>query len=174
MNSIVLQFKDKACRLKDSQRSLLHDLPYLGWVFSPKGVCNHFLNKDEYASHGFWYLFLSSLLYSLVKKSLMVLTHVSATRAECSYEKYTPTLGGCRRPLWCITQSPERKHNLEDLNKEGHKIIQWRNSSVYCVGRDVLSMGALLNSWEQSSSVWENSIGIWLFFCHKTIKPKLI
>lgn len=93
MNSIVLQFKDKACRLRDSQRSLLHNLPYLGWVFSPKGVCNHFLNKDEYASHGFWYPFLSSLLYSLVKKSLMGLTHVSATRAECSYEKYTPTLG---------------------------------------------------------------------------------
>lgn len=75
-------------------------------------------------SQGFWYSLLSSLLHSLVKKSLMALTYASATRAECSYEKYTLTLGGCKRPLLYITESPERKHNLENLNREGHKIIQ--------------------------------------------------
>lgn len=113
-------------------------------------------------SHGFCYTFLCSLLHNLVKKSLMGLIHVSATRAEYSYETYILTLEDFRRPLLYITQSPERKHNLGVFNREGHKIIQWRNSSisVCCVGRDVLSMGALLNSSEQNSSVWENSTDI--------------
>jgi len=41
-------------------------------------------------------------------------SHVSVNRAVHSYKKCTLTLGGCRRPLLCITHSsPERKSSTE-------------------------------------------------------------
>lgn len=166
MNNIVLPVQRQACNLRTHCYMI-----YLtwGWAFFPKGVCNHCLNKGSMnMCHMHFGSFLCSSLHNYVKKSLMGLIHVSAARAECLYEKYT------QEAFSCITQSPGRKYNLEDFNREGHKIIQWRNSSisVCCVGRDVLSMGALLNSSKQFSLGELKLVSD--IFLHKTIKPKLV